>query len=62
MKSLKSLFALLAIVTLSVGCAATNDAPAAQTQDTADAITTVADDAGFSFGNDVKPIIIKPEI
>ncbi len=62
MKSLKSLFALLTLVAISFACA-----PAQQTQATADAtqpetIITVTDDAAFSGGNDVKPIVNKPKL
>ena len=62
MKSLKSLFALLTLIAISFACA-----PASQTQATASAnqpetVITITDDAAFSGGNDVKPILTKPKL
>ncbi len=62
MKSLKSLFALLTLVAISFACA-----PASQTQATASAdqpetVITITDDAAFSGGNDMKPILNKPKL
>ncbi|MBD3616473.1 MAG: hypothetical protein HUJ22_07865 [Gracilimonas sp.] len=61
MKSLKSLFALAAIVTLSFGCASVTDASLTEELNkTPDTQITSSDDGVFSGGNDVEPIVEKP--
>ncbi|MEX2362589.1 MAG: hypothetical protein WD597_03150 [Balneolaceae bacterium] len=63
MKSLKSLFALLAIVTLSFGCASVTDASLIdESADKANTEVRTADNGVFSTGNDVKPIVERPEL
>ena len=60
MKSVKSLFAIFAIATLSFGCAAVTETPAPASEQP-EVITTPADDAVFS-GHDMKPVLEKPKI
>ncbi|MEQ8523592.1 MAG: hypothetical protein RIB15_02760 [Gracilimonas sp.] len=61
MKSLKSLFALIAIVSLSFGCASVTDASLNDELTSEPAVeTTTTGNGVFSGGNDVKPILEKP--
>ncbi|MBE80620.1 MAG: hypothetical protein CL670_16045 [Balneola sp.] len=60
MKSLKSLFALIAIVSLSFGCASVTDASLSDELASEPTIETTSDNGVFSGGNDVKPIVEKP--
>ena len=61
MKSLKSLFALTAIVALSFGCASVTDASLTEELNQApDTQITTNDDGVFSGGNEMKPIVEKP--
>jgi hypothetical protein len=61
MKSLKSLFALIAIVSLSFGCASVTDASLSDDLANEPTIQTTSGDNGvFSGGNDVKPIVERP--
>ncbi len=61
MKSLKSLFALIAIVSLSFGCASVTDASLNDELTSQPTIeTTTTDNGVFSGGNDVEPIVEKP--
>ena len=60
MKSVKSLFAILAIATLSFGCASVTESPVAQAPDQPETISTPADEAIWSGGNEPKPIVTKP--
>ncbi len=61
MKSLKSLFALFAIVTLSFGCASVTDASLGEELSEQPAIeTTTEADGVFGTGNDMEPVIEKP--
>ena len=63
MKSLKSILALTAIVTLSFGCAGVTDASLIdQPTDRVNTEATTADSGVFSTGNDVKPIVDRPEM
>ena len=62
MKTLKSLLALTAIVTLSFGCAAVTDASLIEEPiDRVNTEATTTDSGVFSTGNDVKPIVDRPE-
>ncbi|SMO74224.1 hypothetical protein SAMN06265219_10940 [Gracilimonas mengyeensis] len=58
MKSLKSIFAILAIATLSFGCASVTDASLNDADQPDTEIT--ADDAVFNGGNEMDPVIEKP--
>ncbi|MAO65471.1 MAG: hypothetical protein CL666_10770 [Balneola sp.] len=60
MKSLKSIFALFSIVTLSFGCASVTDASLTEELDQPAIETTTADDGVFGTGNDMDPVIEKP--
>ena len=60
MKSLKSIFALFAIVTLSFGCASVTDASLTEELDQPAIETTTSDDGVFGTGNDMDPVIERP--
>ncbi len=60
MKTLKSLFALFAIVTLSFGCASVTDASLTEELNDQPAIEVTADDGVFTGINDMDPIVEKP--
>ncbi|MEX2409951.1 MAG: hypothetical protein WD607_01040 [Candidatus Paceibacterota bacterium] len=62
MKSLKSLFALIAIVTLSFGCASVTDASLSEELGNADdtQVTTTTNGV-FSGGVDMEPVIKVPD-
>ena len=61
MKSLKSIFALFAIVTLSFGCASVTDASLSEElNDQPDIETTSSNDGVFGTGNDMDPVIERP--
>ena len=63
MKSLKSTLALLSIVALSFGCASVTDASLNdEINNTPDTEVNTTDDTVFSGGNEVKPIIERPEL
>ncbi|MFY0683711.1 MAG: hypothetical protein JXR20_04100 [Balneola sp.] len=59
MKSFKSLFALLAIASLSFACASVTDASLIDDTNEPTVETTAPSDAVFG-GNDSEPIITKP--
>ncbi|MEX2409949.1 MAG: hypothetical protein WD607_01030 [Candidatus Paceibacterota bacterium] len=63
MKSLKSLFALIAIVTLSFGCASVTDASLNESlNDQTDVKTTTVDDGVFNSGGaGMEPVIKVPD-
>ena len=62
MKSLKSLFATLAIVSLTFACSAVTETPVSQAPDTTENEIIPADNAVFSGGNDPVPVITKPKV
>ncbi len=62
MKTLKSLFALLAIVTLSFGCASVTDASLTEELNQApDTQVTTTDDGVFTGGNGMRPVVEQPD-
>ena len=61
MKSLKSIIALFAIVSLSFGCASVTDASLSEELQDKPAIETTTDKGVFSGGADVKPIVERPD-
>ena len=61
MKSLKSLFAVLTIVSLSFACASVTETPVTKAPATDTEVTPV-DNAVFSGGNDPVPVITKPKV
>jgi len=62
MKSLKSLFALLTLVAISFACAPASQSTATATTEQPETVITITDDAAFSAGNDMKPILTKPKL
>ncbi len=62
MKSLKSLFALLTLVAISFACAPASQTQTAAASDQPETVITITDNAAFSGGNDMKPILEKPKI
>ncbi|MDR9416053.1 MAG: hypothetical protein RI564_07205 [Gracilimonas sp.] len=60
MKSLKSVLALFAIVSLSFGCASVTDASLTDQPEDQTQIESTTDDGVFGTGNDMDPIIEKP--
>ena len=61
MKSLKSVFALIAIVSLSFGCASVTDASLSEQLDSPDTKVTTCDTGVFTDGNQMDPVIIVPD-
>ena len=62
MKSLKSLFAALTIVSLSFACASVTETPVSKAPQATDTQITPADNAVFSGGNDPEPIVTRPKV
>ena len=62
MKSFKSLFALLAIASLSFACASVTDASLIDDTNEPTIETTIAPADAVFGGNDSEPIIIKPKM
>ncbi len=63
MKSLKSLFAMLALVSVTFACASVTDASISDAPDVdGTEITTPGDDAVFNGASDPEPIVPRPKI
>ena len=63
MKSLKSLFAMLALVSVTFACASVTDASISDAPDVdGTEITAPGDDAVFNGADDPEPILPRPKI
>ncbi|MFD2532834.1 hypothetical protein [Gracilimonas halophila] len=61
MKSLKSIIALFSIVALSFGCASVTDASLTDDLQQQPDVEITTDNSVFTGGNDVKPIVERPD-